>query len=266
MLNNDRILWGAMEQSARECGCQPEDFLRQEPVLLPAGVPQGARAYLKDLPLPCDLVSYGSNVVAIARPELLGIVEKYIRRCSAAHCFETPNLHLLNTALAPFDLGVCFMAEYFLPDMTALQATPCGYEIRCLEGEELARLDAAQWPNALSADRRWDDRLAMAAFDGGQIIGLAGCSADCPTMWQIGIDVLPQYRRQGIAAALTSRLALAIARRDIIPFYCAAWSNLPSVRNALRCGFRPAWVQMTAKPLTQIAGMNGGALELTAKE
>ena len=88
------------------------------------------------------------------------------------------------------------------------------------------------------------------------LVGLAGCSADCGTMWQIGIDVLPAYRRRGIAAALTSRLALEILRRDRIPFYCAAWSNLKSVRNALRSGFRPAWVEMTAKSLAFVQNMN----------
>ena len=85
------------------------------------------------------------------------------------------------------------------------------------------------------------------AYDGEKLVGLAGCSADCESMWQIGIDVLPEYRRQGIASALTSRLALETLWRGKVPFYCAAWSNLKSVRNALRCGFRPAWVELTAK-------------------
>ena len=76
-------------------------------------------------------------------------------------------------------------------------------------------------------------------------------------MWQIGIDVLPAYRRQGIASALTSRLALAILERDKIPFYCAAWSNLRSVRNALRCGFRPAWVELNVRSTAFVERMNG---------
>ena len=91
--------------------------------------------------------------------------------------------------------------------------------------------------------------LGVGAYDGEKLVGLAGCSADCETMWQIGIDVLPEYRRKGIAAALTSRLALEILCRGKVPFYCAAWSNIPSVRNAVHSGFRPAWVELTAKPI-----------------
>ena len=98
--------------------------------------------------------------------------------------------------------------------------------------------------------------LGVGAYDGDTLVGLAGCSADSDTMWQIGIDVLPEYRRQGIASALTSRLAVEILKRGKVPFYCAAWSNIKSVRNAIRSGFRPAWVEMTAKSVDFVDGMN----------
>ena len=88
------------------------------------------------------------------------------------------------------------------------------------------------------------------------MIGLAGCSADGKDMWQIGVDVLKEYRRQGVASALTSHLALEILKRDKVPFYCAAWSNIPSVRNAVRSGFLPSWVEMTAKEETYVDELN----------
>ena len=72
----------------------------------------------------------------------------------------------------------------------------------------------------------------------------------------IGVDVLADYRRQGIASALTSRLAVEILERGKVPFYCAAWCNLKSVRNAVKSGFRPAWVEMTAKPRETVDKMN----------
>ena len=99
--------------------------------------------------------------------------------------------------------------------------------------------------------------LGVGAYDGDTLIALAGASADCDTMWQIGIDVLPAYRRRGIASALTSRLATEILACGKVPFYCAAWSNIKSVRNAIKSGFRPAWVEMTAKPKEMVDTMNG---------
>ena len=75
-------------------------------------------------------------------------------------------------------------------------------------------------------------------------------------MYQIGVDVLPAYRQKGIASALTSRLARAVLDLGKLPFYCAAWSNLRSVKNALKCGFTPAWVELTVKPASFVDEMN----------
>ena len=80
--------------------------------------------------------------------------------------------------------------------------------------------------------------------------------ADCETMWQIGIDVLPSHRRQGVASALTSRLALEIISRGKVPFYCAAWCNIKSVRNAIRSGFRPRWTEITARDVEFVDKLN----------
>ena len=66
-------------------------------------------------------------------------------------------------------------------------------------------------------------------------------------MWQIGIDVLPEYRRRGVASALTNRLARAVFEQGKIPFYAAAWANVPSLSNARKSGFAPAWAVITAE-------------------
>ena len=255
MTNRD-ILRIAMEQSAIDTGCDPSDFEKTENVIVRSVPHPDARRYLK-LPFSCDLVSYGNNVVASVSEEYRELTEAYLSKYPAEHCFETPNLHVLNDALAPSGQKICFMAEYFLPDVRVLQKLPCPYEMRLLYPEDFTELYVPEWSNALCEDRKHLDVLGVGAYDGGRLIGLAGCSADCDTMRQIGIDVLPEYRRQGIAAALTSRLAAEILERGKVPFYCAAWSNIRSVRNAIRSGFRPAWVEMTAKPADFVDKMNG---------
>lgn len=149
------------------------------------------------------------------------------------------------------------MGEYFLPDLEALKPLSCQFEIRVLEPEHFSEYYLPEWSNALCEKRKELDCLAVGAFDAGKLIGLAGGSADCDTMWQIGIDVLPEYRRLGIASSLTSRLAIEILDRGIVPFYCCAWSNVKSARNAIKSGFRPAWVQVTARENSFINEMNG---------
>ena len=254
-MTNQEILRIAMEQSARDLSADTSDFEKNENVVVTSRVSDGARRYLK-LPFSCQLASYGNNVVASVSPEFREITENYINKYPVEHLFETPHLHVLNEALMAKGQKICFMAEYFLPDVEALHALDCLYELRVLTQYDFADLYLPEWSNALCKDRKHLDVLGVGAYDNGRLIGLAGCSADCDTMWQIGIDVLPEYRRQGIASSLTSRLATEILERGKVPFYCAAWSNIKSVRNAIRSGFRPAWVELTARNSEFVDDMN----------
>lgn len=254
-MNNKEIIDIAMQQSAFDSNCMMKDFRSNVNKVVLSEKSYKARKYLK-LPFLCDLTSYGNNIVASASKELIKEVEWYITKYQVEHCFETPNLHRLMERLKPYNLNVCFMAEYFLPDMEILKPLPCQYETKVMEPEGFAEYYLPEWSNALCEKRKELDSLAVGAFDNGKLIGLAGASADCDTMWQIGIDVMPEYRRQGIASSLTSRLALEILGKGIVPFYCCAWSNLKSARNAIKSGFRPAWVQITAREDSYIAEMN----------
>ena len=245
----------AMAQSAVDLCADASDFEKSENVVVTSHESDGARRYLK-LPFSCQLVSYGNNVVASVSPEYKEITENYINKYPVEHLFETPHLHVLNEALMKKGQKICFMAEYFLPDVNVLRPLDCPYELRILEQKDFADLYLPEWSNALCKDRKHLDMLGVGTYDGDKLVGLAGCSADCDTMWQIGIDMLPEYRRQGIASALTSRLAIEILNRGKVPFYCVAWSNVKSVRNAIKSGFRPAWVEMTAKPCETVDEMN----------
>ena len=247
-MTNRQILRIAMEQSAIDSGCRPEDFAAGGVRIVDACAHPRARRYLK-LPFLCVSTSSGSGVVASVSPPYRALAEEYLARFDAVHCFETPNLHWLMQRLALLGANVCFMAEYFLPDAACRPPRTCPFEMRLLAPADFAGLYLPQWSNALCAERAALDMLAVGAYDGGQLIGLAGASADCDAMWQIGVDVLPQYRRKGLAEAITSRLSAETAALGKVPFYCAAWSNIPSVRNALACGFYPSWVQLTAVPM-----------------
>ena len=148
------------------------------------------------------------------------------------------------------------MAEYFLPDPALLQQQPCPLPLRLLTEADFEPLYLPEWSNALCKERKSLDRLGVGAYDGDRLVAFAACSADCDTMWQIGVDVLPAYRRRGLAAACTSRLAIEILKRNIVPFYCCAWSNIKSARNAIRSGFRPAWAELTLKPTAFVDNLN----------
>lgn len=254
-MTNQDILRAAMQQSAIDMSCSADDFLLSSPQVVLSMQNDSARKYLT-LPFDMQFATYGNNVVASVQPPFRQIAQDYLRCFDAAHAFETPGILALDDRLKPLGLRICYMAEYFLPDLSLMHQLPCAYEERLLVQADFAPLYTPEWSNALCAQRAALDVLGVGAYDQGRLIGLAACSMDCDSMWQIGVDVLPAYRRQGVASALTSRLALEILSRGKIPFYCAAWCNLRSVRNALRCGFRPSWAEMTARPADFVAQMN----------
>ncbi len=256
-MTNKDILKIAMAQSAIDANCKPEDFEKNENVIVQSLKNPDARRYL-ELPFSCNLISYGTNIVASVDINYRQIVEDYLSGYPIEHCFETPNMHVLSEAFKSRHLQICFMAEYFLPDINALSVLDCGsvYEIKVLTSRDFSSLYLPRWSNALCEKRKELDVLGVGAFHCGNLVGLAGCSADCETMWQIGVDVLPDYRRQGIASALTSRLAAEVLNRGKVPFYCCAWSNIKSARNAIKSGFKPAWVEMTVKSEEFVKEMN----------
>lgn len=254
-MTNKEVFKIAMRQSAADLQCRESDFLNEKNVIIEAGLGPNAKSYYRE-PIACNLISYGNNIVAATKSEYRDIVEEYLEKYEFFHCLETPNLHWLNERLEQKGQRICFMAEYYLPDLTRLQELPCDYELRLLEPEDFSSLYTKEWSNALCEDRKELDMLGVGAYNQGKLVGMAGCSADCDTMWQIGVDVLPEYRRKGIASALTSRLAVETLKRGKVPFYCTAWSNIRSARNAIKCGFLPAWVEMSAKPMEYVEELN----------
>jgi len=70
---------------------------------------------------------------------------------------------------------------------------------------------------------------------------LGWVSKDSERLWQIGINVLPDYRKHGIASVLTNMLAIEVLDQEKIPYYATAPSNIASQRVAISAGFKPAW-------------------------
>lgn len=254
-MTNEEILNIAMIQSAMDINADIADFTKDTNIIVKSEVGALARKYYKE-PIACNLVSYGNNIVASVKDEYVDIVREYLEKYEFYHCFETPNMHWLDERMGAHGQRVCFMAEYFLPNVNHLRKMQCKFALRVLTQEDFKDLYLPTWSNALCESRKELDVLGIGAYDNGKLIGLAACSADCDTMWQIGVDILPEYRRQGIACAITSNLAVEILNKGKVPFYCCAWSNIPSARNAVKCGFFPAWVEMTVKPASMVAEMN----------
>lgn len=88
------------------------------------------------------------------------------------------------------------------------------------------------------------DEIGIAAYQDGEILGMAGATSDSPLMWQIGINVLPKARGMDIGSLLVGLLKNELIDMGILPFYGTSMSHIASQKVALRAGFSPAWAEL----------------------
>lgn len=119
------------------------------------------------------------------------------------------------------------------------------FEVRWLEEGELPDWkDGRQFRHAICGSELMPDMLAVAAIIDGKVAAVAGASEDSPLMWQIGIDVLPEFAGRGLASSLVALLKQEILARGKIPFYGTAESHGLSRSVAINAGFFPAWAEV----------------------
>lgn len=238
-------------QLAVDFNARPECFTEPGITFTAPALNPGRRFYSTEAPF-FSMVTVGNSAVVMAEERLRPALENWAKDAEQAHwLFELPRMIQLAEFLAPYGYELTQTFHLYLPaGPFAPVEAPDGFTLRWLErGDIQAFYPNSAWPNALQeADNpNRPDALALAAMDGGKIIGMAGASIDAPGLWQAGIDVAPGYRGRGLAALLVRGLCHEIQRRGALPFYGTSLSNLHSQNIARNCGFFPAWVEVSAK-------------------
>ncbi len=238
------------EQLAIEYNCRPEDFdrAREDNVITLSAAKPGRRKYV-DGPHFLSMVTLGGNAVMSADERLHSFLEKWAAGRPGIWLFEHDNLMVLEMELNKYGKALWQSHHMFLPEPGPL-GFQADFEVRWFEEGEMDQFYGNEdFPNAVCQpkDKNRPDVLAVAAVIDGKTAGLAGCSADTEDWWQIGVDVLPEYRSRGIGVKLVGMLKDEILRRGKLPFYGTSLSNLRSWDIALKCGFYPAWVEMETK-------------------
>ncbi len=244
---------------ALDFNCNADDFDKKENmIVVPKELP-GRREYTPKKAF-FSMVTMGKNVVINAPEEMHEWLVNWGKGRESIWLFEHHNLMELEDELAKYGKSLWQTHHMFLPKarmeevdpLVERQKTDVGFEIRWFEQEEIQPLyGREEFPNALCDCFKPErpDVLAVGAVCEGKIVGLAGCSADTKLFWQIGIDVLPEWRGKGIATLLVRLLKNECFRRGAIPFYGTSLSNLGSWHVALGSGFYPAWVEIATKEL-----------------
>ena len=231
-MNQQQMVLEAKKQLALDLNCSASDFDRPGIWFCPSADLPGHRPFSRRGPA-FDMVTFGAGTVISASASLLPGLQRQLGALERDALWSQPFLRSLE--------------HYFLPDPKRLRSLSAPYKIRLEwskreQMEELYRIPGFSNALGYDPDGPRPDVLAVSAWAGERLVGIAGASEDCEMLWQVGVDVLPDWRGKGLAAALISQLSLAVLQAGKIPYYGTSSSNLASQRTACRVGYYPAWV------------------------
>ncbi|WP_302338235.1 GNAT family N-acetyltransferase [uncultured Ruminococcus sp.] len=236
---------------AQEYCCTPEDFQRSENILTPTVLVTKGRIYNQKRHF-FHMATTGGNAVISASPKLHPFLHQWVQ-CQPGHAlFQIPHLIPLEQELQKHGYHLTETYHMFLPTSQALDIPPrqdCS-AVWLTQEELLPFYGSPSFPNAICPEctPNRPDVLAVCAYHGTQLMGMAGCSEDMAGWLQIGIDVLPEYRSKGLGTYLVTLLRNRILQDlHAIPFYGTSIANYHSWNIAIRSGFRPAWLEICAE-------------------
>lgn len=247
-MTEKQILDTIKRQLSYEFNCRPEDFAKEENVITKSVFHEKRRKF-SEKEFFLQMATFGNNAVISADERIHPWLKEWVKDKKGFWLFEQHNFFELETKLREYGYKMALTHHMFVPTPELLNIKT-DLNIKWLEQNDLSEYyGKEEFSNAL-CDRFRPDRpdvLAIVALDGDKICGMAGCSADTPEMWQIGIDVLPEYRGKGIAKTLVALLRDEAYRRGAIPYYGTSLSNIASWKTAISCGFVPAWVETESR-------------------
>lgn len=250
-------------QLSYDYSCTPEELKSKAPVLKKKAYHPNRRIFRGDDCFLKILVVNGKLVVNADDESFLIKNRSFFENADAAWFFEPDNIRALDRMLAEYGHEVADAHHFYLPvGQTPLKRMPAaGMEsskqesretiltdtgsLRWYEKEELEIFRGdTRFKEALSFIETSPDMLAVTWEEKGEILGMAGASADCEDMWQIGINVLPVGEHRGLGTFLVTNLKEEILNRGKVPFYGTAESHIRSQRVAVQSGFVPAWAEL----------------------
>lgn len=234
-------------QLALDLGCDPA--LLDSPnnkIVLWRDCP-GRRKYSDQTPV-LETAVWNGKLVAACSEELLEPCRALLQGIPAEWLFSPRYFRALEDILRPVGYELGPLRHFYIPRFPLAPAKPLT-NLRWYEGDELEYFRGDdRWTDAVAFGEYSPDILGVAALDEmGDPVGLAACSQDGEKLWQIGINVLPEYRGKGYAASLTALLRDEILRRGAVPLYSTAESHIHSQNVALNAGFRPVFAYLFAQ-------------------
>ncbi len=203
---------------------------------------EGQECYLK-------IAVIGGKLLFCGRKDILEWCRANYAKDGSEWFLEAKNVRRLNDRVHGDGYRISFLHPFYIAEK-ATEVTYEGYNICWYEREDIEQFRGDnRFDEAYSFQESAPDVLGISAVRGGEILGMAGASADSPDMWQIGINVMQGHEGLGIGSTLVSLLKNELLARGKLPYYGTGFAHLASQRLALSAGFHPAWVEMSTEKM-----------------
>ncbi len=187
------------------------------------------------------------KILASGKKDIIAWVRKTFKDRSGAWFMDVEALHELEAGLKMFHCQIA-QAHPFYTANEMSEVDTKDYEIRIFEGEELEPFRGDErFGEAFLFHELPKDEIGVGAYRDGVLLGMAGATSDSDSMWQIGINVMPEAEGLGIGSMLVAVLKNEILKRGKLPFYGTSMSHIASQRVALGAGFVPMWAELYCK-------------------
>lgn len=229
LMTNEEMMTIVYNQLAIDYNCNPDDFLKDEIIFTIAAKLPGRRAMPFINPR-LEMVTFGRGVIVNVSSNLMPFVKKKLAGKSRYDVLNSKFVYGIN--------------PYFLPNVNNIKVIHINnYDFNLVDNDIQRYYKYENFHNALQYNTcsSRPEVLASVAKQNGKIVGIACVSADSDTMWQIGVDVLPEHRGKGIAVKLVNMLTVETLNRGVVPYYTTDNSNISSQRVAIKCGYSPVW-------------------------
>ncbi|WDV47753.1 GNAT family N-acetyltransferase [Clostridiaceae bacterium M8S5] len=193
-----------------------------------------------------NIVSFGKNAVFILDKSIYNWAIKQFVNIEAKRVMDGENLHIIESKLREYNKKLAgeHLRYLFANNEETNVFKPTGFKYKLFKKEDMKNLyENKGFENALNYK---NDVIALGAFIENKLVALAGADDYYDDLWQIGIDTLPSYRKQGVATYLVRSLAKEIHSLGKIPYYTTWSANIPSMKIALKTGFTPTWIEYFA--------------------
>lgn len=227
-----------------DCNVAEGHKIKDDIVIAPTVVLPGSRVINKLDPFFRVIVFMGTAYV-MADEETIPGWEEILKDYQAEWFFNYGKLRKIDRILNEFDREIIDTHIYFLPDADAPKIkVPSDWEWLSIEDIK-NRKATNEFHNALCYSPTQPDVYGLGAPDGkGGYKGMSGASLDGKFTRQIGIDVKPEYRGEGLATGLVTVLKQKIIEDGYLPFYGTAESHALSRSVGVKSGFLPAFSEL----------------------